>query len=328
MMDRKFKAGERMKGKDLKDCIICAILSEDMVLKGSSKREGTDADAQGFAVEGSCGAGLHFSLIQDICLYLRHGIRLAVISVPEDEEVYMDGDEFCTHRMYLHRVMRLDNPDTWRYLVEHGADMTADDFGAFRWAALNGYLPVMEYLYESGAYEDRAVIWAAMGGRLEAVKYLYEKGVDIEACGNFAFRYAAENGYFEIVEYLHENGADITAEDNYAIRYAAKNGHLEVVKYLHGHGADITAGNNHAVRTAAEKGHLEVVRYLHESGADITALDNDALKRAVNRGHLEIVKYLHENGAEISMCNDCYVFNRAARKQYPEVTEYLKANMA
>jgi ankyrin repeat protein len=103
-------------------------------------------------------------------------------------------------------------------------------------AADYGYLDAVKYLHQNGAditaFNNLAIKWASMQGHLEIVKYLHQNGVYITASHNFAVRWAAANGYLEVVKYLHENGADVTDENNEAIRWAANNGHLEVVEYL------------------------------------------------------------------------------------------------
>ena len=94
-----------------------------------------------------------------------------------------------------------------------GADVTADDNYAVKWASGNGYL--------------------------EVVKYLVSKGADVTAGDNYAVKYASRNGHLEVVKYLVSKGADVTAGDNYAVKWASENGHLEVVKYLVSKGAKL-----------------------------------------------------------------------------------------
>ena len=56
-----------------------------------------------------------------------------------------------------------------KYLMEHGADVHADD-DALRWSALNGYIGVVKYLVEHGAVvragNDYALRWNAYFGYL------------------------------------------------------------------------------------------------------------------------------------------------------------------
>ena len=211
MKKGKFIEGTLIKGKDLKDYVLCKVLTENMIMKGFQYKIGMNEDVNSLAVKGSCKAGLHFCFIKDVCRYLSYGSKLALVSIPDDEDVYVDDNKFRTHRLDIKKIMQLDEAETWVYLCKNEADITADDNYAVRCAAENGHL--------------------------EVVKYLHENEADITADDNYAVRYAAENGHLEVVKYLHENGADITAQDNYAVRWAARNGHLEVVEYLYENGA-------------------------------------------------------------------------------------------
>lgn len=269
MDNRKFTEGSVIKGKDLKGCILCKILSEDMLMQGFQYKMGMNEDIKPLAMSGSCGAGLHFCLVKDVGRYLDYGNKLAVVSIPDEEDVYVDDRKFRTHRMVIETVMPFGETAAWEYLYEHRADITAFDNYAVRWAAESGYFEVVEYLYEHGA--------------------------DITADDNYAMKWAAENGHLEVVKYLHGHGADITADSNYALRWAALDGHLEVVKYLHEHGADLMAESSCALRWSAENGHLEVVKHLHENGADITADDNYAVRKAERNMHLDVAEYPKEN---------------------------------
>ena len=63
-------------------------------------------------------------------------------------------------------------------LIEAGADVTADDNSAIRWASRNGHT--------------------------EVVKLLIEAGADVTARDNYAIQWASENGHTEVVELLKE----------------------------------------------------------------------------------------------------------------------------
>ena len=165
-----------------------------------------------------------------------------------------------------------------KYLVETGADITANNNEAVRWASARGYLPV--------------------------VKYLVEHGANINARNNQALIEAVQRGNFQIIKYLVENGANITDQNNLAVIQASIYGELEVVKYLVEHGADITAQDNRPLMRASEKGYLPIVKYLLENGADITAQNNSALRLAMETENSELEKYLLEHGAAI---NNIYI---------------------
>lgn len=232
MKNGKFDVGTIIKGKDLKGEILCKVISEDMAMHGFQYKMGMNTDVKPLATTGSCKAGLHFCLVEDVYRYLNYGSKLALVSIPDDEDVYVDDNKFRTHKLEIKKIMKFSEAETWMYLYENGADITADDNYAIRIAAYDGYL--------------------------EVVKYLHQNGADITAVNNYAIRLAAKNGHLDVVKYLHQNGADIAAVNNFAIRLAAENSHLDVVKYLYQNGADIAVDDNYAVKLVAANRHLEL----------------------------------------------------------------------
>ena len=164
-----------------------------------------------FNEEPICGpGGLYFSDIKYIFEYLDYGDKVCTLTIPDDAQVIKVNNKYKADKIYIREMMEI-NYDAIKYLVEYGADITADDNYAIRWAANYGYF--------------------------EIIKYLTENGADVTTLDNTAIRLAAYYGYLDIVQYLVENGADVTVWDNFAIRWAAMNGHLDVVQYLSKHGA-------------------------------------------------------------------------------------------
>jgi ankyrin repeat protein len=238
-----------------------------------------------------------------------------------------------------------------RFLVEHGADVRANNSDATINAAKNGNLELVKFLVESGAdvtaKDNRALYEASRNGYLEIVKFLVENGADVTANDNltiiaalrdnhfeivkflvehgakssYAIRRAAELGLIELVKFLVEHGYHVTNGDG-ALTSASKNGHLEVVKFLVEHGADVTNPETFALVDASNNSHLEVVKFLVEHGADVTVFDNLALKSAVEGGHLEVVKFLVEHGADINAVRN-YALRKAAKDGHLEMVEYL-----
>lgn len=224
MENREFKEGTVIMGKDLKGHKLCKVLSEDMKMQGFHYKLGMNEDINLLEKVRRHGTGLHFCLLQDVCKFLCHGSRIAIVSVADEEEIYVGYSEFRAHKLMIERVMLQEKICTWKYLVANGLNLhTASINGAVGHASLNGYLEVLQYMQESG------------------VDIAYDK---------MAVMFSARKGYLEIVKYLHEHGADITAFDNCAIYCAAGNGHLDVVKYLYEHEGDITTNNNEAVNLA------------------------------------------------------------------------------
>ena len=208
MKNIKFKAGTVITGKDLKGYMLCKILPADMVMQGFRYKDGMNKSTKTFT--GKCKAELCFFLARDICSHLNDGTRLALVSVPDEEDVYVSYGNLSACRIVIEKILPLDrvlsSAEGWESLILNGADITADD--------------------------TYAVIWAARNGYLEAVKFLHRQGVDITDADNFPIILAAMNGHLEVVKYLYEHGADITAGNNEAVRYAKAYGHMDVVDYL------------------------------------------------------------------------------------------------
>lgn len=119
---------------------------------------------------------------------------------------------------------------------------------------------------------------AAVFGHLPVVRYLFETGADVHAAatngtGYNALTGAVTGGHQDIATWLLENGAN--ANYRYGPGYspllaAAANGHLEIVKTLLQHGADVHAQANDgktAVAIAEERKHPEIAAFLRTRGA-------------------------------------------------------------
>ena len=265
MTDAKWRQGTVLKGEDLRGIALCKILSQNMIMKGFRYQIGVNEE-----VNHSCSEkGLHFSTVQDIGCYLDYGEKLAIVTVPNNEKIYVDAHGFHAYRLNIERILPLNKSAAWEFLMKNGAP-------------ISGQKPL-------------AICYAAQKGYLDVIKYLYENGADITARSQFPVRWAAKNGHLEVVKYLHKNGADITAFDNFAVRWAAAGGYLEVVKYLHENGADITAHGNEAICRAVAGGYLAMVKYLHRHGADIAACDHRIVRWAAKYGYTDIVRYLHKS---------------------------------
>lgn len=135
----------------------------------------------------------------------------------------------------------LSNVDTFKMLVEKGADVNFPDYNALLWACEKGHLNLVEYLVEQGG--------------------------NVHAQGEYSLIISCKKGYLKIVKHLVKNGADIHVQNDIAVRYASRYGHLRIVKYLFKQGANIHANNDCAIKWASEKGHSEVFEYLSKNGA-------------------------------------------------------------
>jgi ankyrin repeat protein len=197
--------------------------------------------------------------------------------------------------------------DIVKYLIEHGAFMDSEMLFL---AAQHGNCATMKLLTERGRFmnvhakNDFAFKLAAQEGHLPMIQYLVLLGADIHLDEEYAFRVAASKGYFKVVEYCIQQGADIHAENDYAIRMAASEGHDRVVRLLLDHGANIHAENNFALRHAAKGGHYDIVELLLAHGADLHAEEDFAFRKACEQGHQDIALQLILKGAKIHAEND------------------------
>ena len=75
-----------------------------------------------------------------------------------------------------------------------------------------GLLPAVKRLIEQGANvsarDDLAIKWAAYNGHLETVKYLVSQGANVSARDDLAIKWAASRGHLETVKYLESLGGN------------------------------------------------------------------------------------------------------------------------
>jgi len=215
------------------------ITNEKENHKGMQYTTGLNVDILPFNPSGDCKKGGIYFASKDILTFCDYGCWIREVTLPENEEIYENPGspkKYKTHRVILGERMPLWSTETFKHLVENGADIHARNDCALLLAAKNEHLEVVKYLVENGAdihtHNDSALLLAAGNGHLEVVKYLVENGANIHADNDYVLCWAAESGHLEVVKYLVENSADIHTRNDCALLLAAKNGHLEVVKYL------------------------------------------------------------------------------------------------
>ena len=96
-----------------------------------------------------------------------------------------------------------------------------------------------------------AIRYAAENGHLGVVKFLFEKGASLFAADNWALKYASTNGHLNIVKFIIEKDAIFKANNN----------HLDADSFLIADYTDLSKDPyNCAIKYAAEYGHLEIVK--------------------------------------------------------------------
>lgn len=204
MVKKEFKYGTVIKGKDLKEKVLCMILNEDMKNEDFQCKLGKN--------EKSSGTFCVFE-IKYLFEFISYGIKLAMISIPEDGEIQVGAGKYYVSKLIINDIMDLDEISTWKYLKKNNLiNIDENNFLLFKILVQHGVLNAIKYLCESNEvfmnYADFAIVWAAQSGHLDVVKYLYESG-KVKSCADIAMRHAKEYGHFEIFEYLRKCGVEV-----------------------------------------------------------------------------------------------------------------------
>ena len=247
----------------------------------------------------------------------------------------------------LHCSSIVGHVDFVRVLLEHGADITAQNsvgFTSLHFASGLGHTDAARLLLEHGADSTAKddggrtpLHRAAQNGLVEAARLLFEHGADATAEDNdrsTPLHHAARDGHVGVAHLLFEHGADVTAKDTKGrtpLHRAAQKSQVEVTRLLFEHGADVTAKDNDGLTPlhhAAQKGLVEVARLLLEQGADATAKDTNGrtpLHHAAQKGLVEVARLLFEHGADATAkdTKGRTPLHHAARKGQVEVTRLL-----
>ena len=211
----------------------------------------------------------------------------------------------------LHVALRQGNVDVAQLLLEHGADVEAQD-------------------------DDKCtpLLLASQCGHVEVARILLERGADTEArdyMKRIPLLLASEYGHEEIVRVLLEHGADTEARDESgwsSLELASFHGNEELARVLLMHGADVIAQYRDNRTPLHFTQGQEVTRLLLEQGADANALDikgRTPLHQVSEHGHMGAVRVLLEYGADPNArdVNDVTPLHLASRGGHPDVVRLL-----
>jgi len=224
-------------------------------------------------------------------------------------------------------------------------------------ASRNGYLPIVQYLYEVEHITDKignigvSFMLACQNGHLPVVQYLVEHyPMSVETLGG-GFKLACESGYLATVKYLVSKGANIHVNDDQGYKEAKRLHHKAVVEYLEGlvgfikpliereafmyacktgqvetfdnfrMDHIICADVESAFRDACLNGILPTVKYLVENFKNLVSQTN-GFNNACQCGHLNVIKYLDA----IYHFNYLTGFNHACAGGRVEVVKYMTSN--
>jgi ankyrin repeat protein len=222
----------------------------------------------------------------------------------------------------LHLASRQGHLEVARFLVECGADVTAED--KYGWTALHvvsseGHIDLARLLIKCGAdvtaqsrVGSTPLHVALSESHFDLAQLLIEHDADVTAQrndGRTVLHVVSYMDHLDLARLLIERGADVTAQDEdgwTALHVASSGGHLDLTRLLIERGADVTAqckGRSTPLHVALTEGYLDLARLLIEYGADVTAQRKDgstALHVASSGGHLDLVRLLIEHGADVT----------------------------
>jgi ankyrin repeat protein len=247
----------------------------------------------------------------------------------------------------LHQASDKGHVEVVRVLLEHGADVTAqneDELTPLHRASRSGREEIVRVLLEHGAdpaARDKnrmtPLHWASARGHVEVARILLERSEDAEARdkdGRTPLHYAAFEGRVDIARILLKHGVDATVQDKDGrtpLHRSSSEGHLEVTRLLLKHGVDATATDNDGrtvLHRASIGGHVKVVRFLLDHGVDTTIRDKNGwtpLHHASRGGHLKVTRVFLEHGADetIQDKNGDTPTNLALQRGHIEVARIL-----
>ncbi len=98
-----------------------------------------------------CAGGFYFTDANNILKFMEYGINLRRVILPTNNPEFrmvMDksGDKWRANMIILGDKYDLFKVDTFKYLVESGADIHANNDYALRWSEYFGHSDVLQYL--------------------------------------------------------------------------------------------------------------------------------------------------------------------------------------
>lgn len=169
------------------------ILHEDLYHYGMQYHLGLNEDVKPFNPESECDSGLFFTDKEHVLDYLcyNHGTKLAVIEIPEGEQIVNIGDVYKAHRIVIKEIQNLWTAENYEWMQNNFNNNTY----LFRCACRNGALDFAKWLYTNF------------------------KNIDIHAFNEYAFRSACMFGYLDIAKWLYGLGGIVINNDEISLFY-------------------------------------------------------------------------------------------------------------
>ena len=245
------------------------------------------------------------------------GLRDVVEALANPRDV--NSPTFDNRLTPLHLASREGHLDIARFLIEHGANVTAHqrELTPLHHASQRGHLDLARLLVEHGAYATAPDLLgltplhhASQWGHLDLVHFLVEHGANAatpDLLGSTPIDLAFLNGHLNLAQFLVEHCANTAAQDQHGstpLHRASKRGHLDLVRFIVKHGAnpaDQDGDGSTPIHLAFFNGHLDLAQFLVEHCANTAAQDQHGstpLHQASKRGYLDLARFIVKHGAD------------------------------
>lgn len=274
------------------------------------------ADVNGREKTGNC--ALHWAVSGHhnhiVALLLQHGAEADIPSVERDSVDRAGATDNMIGTTPMHCAAKFDNPEAAALLIQHGADIHAQDEAKttpFIYSAESASVGVLKLLHKHGANIkdpqalDRLPLNDASA--LEYLRYLAETGYPFEQTNIFTTACACQKT--EVLQLLKEIGQKVPA--------ANSNGESALSALL-----------LHARKTTTQEVILNQISLLVDCGADISNMGYLPLSYCVDYGYDLVFFRLIELGAPLTSPQPAQKRLLTARATYPRSVEGRQHIMA
>lgn len=183
-----------------------------------------------------------------------------------------------------------------RFVCRHWRDNHANKKVTHRYVRT---VALLEWMRSIGyMWNEYTCAYAAENGYLEVLKYLFAKGCSWNiTVGHSAARY----GQLDVLKWLFENrfsNEKGISFDTHTPTYAAEGGHVEVVELLWGINCPWSTA---FCGWAAMKGHINILEWSRGRcfpGTNIPLLDIKVCDWAIDEGRFEVIQWAFKNGVQ------------------------------
>lgn len=222
-----------------------------------------------------------------------------------------------------------------KWTLANGADPNINDNICFIIVTSNGYLTIVEYLYDylnlNPDIINMSFLFCCQNGHLNIAQWIYNKSNNCLNIGNnYVLPYTCRYGHLEIIKWLVEIGEKIT---DLSVIWSCQYGQLFVLQWLIQQQQSIDQEIlTHSLKMACRFGHLDIVKWLYKFGIKI---NYNMIKMACCSESVDLVKWLFDCGfycqSTVKFCclNDQFelikqIYNKDHNLIYDNLIYYMK----